>query len=948
VRSDSILILCLDTYGDLTLRQPLFRSLLDAGCRVGLVVTTPYERLLPFLDGRLEYIPSDLRPYDPPQGDFWIRAAALQAEIERWRPDLLVCGPYTRTPLDQFLLRRSRVPSLGFVNPKRGDADLDALILEPAQDAASMTRALSIAEETREADKNRVLLEAILGPLEGEYQPSLRLAPEDEARAIQTLERLGLDARGFAFAAPAGAVTTNGIKSWPREVFLAVVEHLERRHGLRTLVTGIAAEAPVLEDLIAAGAERGLRLAQWLGGPDDLGELLGLIRWSRLYLGRDTGPMHFAAALDVPVLALFGGGHWPRFLPAAKRSFIATHELPCFGCEWECWLPEPACITTVDTQVLLDGADWLLAETTPERRLELGRPLASDSQELIRAGAARYRRTSRRALDAEHRGRVLEWQRQAFEAQAQCLAQDRRVLEERLEASDLQATRVQLWIQQREAHVRAQDDYIRLLTAQVEHLSRAPAAFRILSAAALKRVGLFDVARRGRELMMAASDRPSTPIEPAALPVEAAPAAQRLPLLEAFVLARGLREDTEDVALERLYQLGMTLPSILCVHPTPKNAQAALMLASGGAQVAWLGEESALHGVSAAGLSVPAPDLGSWLIASGGSAVPQGTALLLDASGDAEILRLLHGRLAADTVVLVNGDSGSAPWAGGLAASPDYSLPGLSVFNAPPRAWQDPTRDRPEQLPSGRPWPRLTVVTVSLNQGRYLEETLQSVLGQGYPNLEYIVVDGGSTDDSREILERYRQRLAHCIVEPDEGQADALNKGFALATGEILAWLNSDDRYPAGALWRAAIAFDSYAADMVVGGCRLARDDDADTASVHHPRLPVGRVVPLPLERLLDLDGSWLKGDFFYQPEVFWTRDIWRRSGARLAPELFYSMDYELWARMAREGARIVHVPDTLAVYRVHEAQKTAGADLPYLPELRRVALELRRQSEGS
>jgi glycosyltransferase involved in cell wall biosynthesis len=218
------------------------------------------------------------------------------------------------------------------------------------------------------------------------------------------------------------------------------------------------------------------------------------------------------------------------------------------------------------------------------------------------------------------------------------------------------------------------------------------------------------------------------------------------------------------------------------------------------------------------------------------------------------------------------------------------------------------------------------------------------VLRQDYPDVEYIVRDGGSTDGTREILERYRSRLAHCVIEKDEGQADALNKGFARATGQVLAWLNSDDRYPAGALWRAAAALDAWEADMVVGGCRLVRGDRDETVDVHHPALPAGRLAPLPLDRILDLDGSWLKGDFFFQPEVFWTRDIWEKSGGGVAKELFYSMDYELWARMAHAGARIVHLPDTLAVYRMHDAQKTAGVHLPYLPELRQVAAGLRRR----
>jgi GT2 family glycosyltransferase len=301
------------------------------------------------------------------------------------------------------------------------------------------------------------------------------------------------------------------------------------------------------------------------------------------------------------------------------------------------------------------------------------------------------------------------------------------------------------------------------------------------------------------------------------------------------------------------------------------------------------------------------------------------------------------------------------PWRD-LLGTPDESTHGIHVYRRGPAAWRDPTAGDaryheqrpwasvprrialPDRMPSGRPWPRITVVTPTFNQAAFLEQTMQSVLRQDYPDLEYIVVDGGSEDGTRAILDRHRKALAHCIAEKDEGQADALNKGFRLATGEILAWLNSDDRYAAGALWRVALAFDAFGADMVAGACRLVQDGSDEPVRTHRSALPIGRVVPLPADRILDLDGSWLKGDFFFQPEVFWTRALWERSGARLATELYYSMDYELWVRMARAGARVVHVPDLLAVYRMHGQQKTAGEHLPYLPELRRVAARLQQE----
>jgi hypothetical protein len=130
---------------------------------------------------------------------------------------------------------------------------------------------------------------------------------------------------------------------------------------------------------------------------------------------------------------------------------------------------------------------------------------------------------------------------------------------------------------------------------------------------------------------------------------------------------------------------------------------------------------------------------------------------------------------------------------------------------------------------------------------------------------------------------------------------------------------------------------------MVSGGCALVQGRSRTPFRVHHNALPFDQPIHLPLDRLLNIDGCWQKGDFFYQPEVFWSRDIWLRSGLRVDEGLFYSMDYELWVRMARAGAKIVHVPDVLSIFRMHDSQKTSGEDLPFLGELRRVSTEFMR-----
>ena len=234
----------------------------------------------------------------------------------------------------------------------------------------------------------------------------------------------------------------------------------------------------------------------------------------------------------------------------------------------------------------------------------------------------------------------------------------------------------------------------------------------------------------------------------------------------------------------------------------------------------------------------------------------------------------------------------------------------------------------PLTLPSGKPWPKVSIVTPTRNQGKYIEETILSVLHQGYPNVEHIIVDGASTDETPSILERYRDKLALVISEPDNGQSQAINKGMSKATGDILTWLNSDDMLAPGALASVALALDLNRADMISGVCRLYQDGRLIAQHVS-----AANDGPLPLEDLLDLDHGWTAGQFFQQPEVMFTREIWLRAGGHLDEQLFYSMDYELWLRFARAGARLHVIGRPLAWFRVHPEQKTYAMS-SYVPEL--------------
>lgn len=220
--------------------------------------------------------------------------------------------------------------------------------------------------------------------------------------------------------------------------------------------------------------------------------------------------------------------------------------------------------------------------------------------------------------------------------------------------------------------------------------------------------------------------------------------------------------------------------------------------------------------------------------------------------------------------------------------------------------------------------PKITVVTPSYNQATFLEQTLRSVLDQEYPHLEYIVLDGGSNDGSADIIRGYAASLAHWRSQPDEGQAAALREGFAMATGDILTWLNSDDLLAPGALHTVAAAWNRFGEELIVaGGCQPF--DDGGAGDVHYPTFQqaFSAVEPLPVRRILDLAWHWFPGEFFFQPEVFFPRRAYEAVGG-VDPSFHYTMDYDLWVRFALAGVPVVVLPEPLARFREHGEQKTA------------------------
>lgn len=218
--------------------------------------------------------------------------------------------------------------------------------------------------------------------------------------------------------------------------------------------------------------------------------------------------------------------------------------------------------------------------------------------------------------------------------------------------------------------------------------------------------------------------------------------------------------------------------------------------------------------------------------------------------------------------------------------------------------------------------PLVSIVTPSYNQARFLEATIQSVLSQNYPRLEYIIVDGGSIDGSVEVIRKYESKLAWWVSEKDRGQTDALNKGFARAKGDTLAWLNSDDTYAPGAIASAAKYLQMHREVGLVYG---------DANYIDEQGKIIGRFPAAPT------DLQRLRQGYVHIPQQasFFRGALWRTLGP-LDPSFYFAMDYDLWVRIASHS-EVKYMPETWANFRLHAAGKTLAADDRCWPEMLRV-----------
>lgn len=250
-----------------------------------------------------------------------------------------------------------------------------------------------------------------------------------------------------------------------------------------------------------------------------------------------------------------------------------------------------------------------------------------------------------------------------------------------------------------------------------------------------------------------------------------------------------------------------------------------------------------------------------------------------------------------------------------LSTVPYFNTGLLSHLPPPPEGrtgwpWTEQTPPLPPTLPDGKPWPKVTIVTPSYNQGEFIEETIRSVLLQNYPNLEYIVMDGGSTDNTVSILEKYANWISLWRSEKDNGQTHAINKGFEYASGLVRGYLNSDDCLLPSSLEQVAhlAAAHSEQPILILGNCQMGYSSE-EIFSIEVPTPPVNLIDAISNDALCP------------QPATFWTQPE-NSIPHRFSERLVFSMDFEFWQRLIKHGYQVIKLDAALAFYRHHKDAK--------------------------
>jgi ADP-heptose:LPS heptosyltransferase len=920
LRPDSIgdLILFTSALGILMAERPKARHV--------IVVREGYESLKPLFPASLEWLVAGLNPFKNRPAECRGELAALLADLEKVSPDLILAPTLNRTWLEiavasHFPAVRSVVLGRAYVDPIFASALQLDLEIDPAEAFKEVVPAEASATDVENQHR---MVEYLLGSKFASVLPAVAIPEADAEKARAILKAKGLKPGEWIAVFPGGLANVQ-VKAWPEERFAELVTWIRTERNLPVLMLAHADEALYLERIVA-GVERqgGPRPAAWLGKDGELPLLAALLRESRAYVGHDTGAMHIAAAVGRPVVGIFGGGHWPRFRPAARQAISVVQPLPCFGCNWDCHFGDGPCVKTLRTRDVTSALGRLLdAGSAAVDQVAEAHNLSAETLNLIAASTPGFVALKRDRLERQHRIEELKSETNSKDVEIEDL---KRAAEER--KAEMESIKAEL-----EQECADKTKEIEEKDVEIADLKRA-AEERKAEMESIKAELEQECADKDTEIGELKAEADTKDREIGELKQVCNEREALIITLDGHIKSFQKTVAEKDAHIANVEAESARIAGILAKLP-PDAEQWSTAISHKDVHIENLGLILASREKE---ISEQKQALSNYASGYGGLEQAKHFSALL-AEKEA-VIRDLH-RACVERERVINGLAVEAtgltsgigkiwsalrfkvreklwrPLRGRFLkmAVDDYwmQIGVMKQYEPRPIAWD--SRIRIPKLPAGS-LPKIGIVTPSFGQPAFLESTMLSVLNQDYPNLLYVVQDGGSPDHSPGIIERYASRLRHWQSAPDKGQADAIRKGFShiepeLGPDDLMAWFNSDDLVAPRALGFVAAYFARHPEVDVVYGHRIIIDEEDREVG----RWVMPRHDPASLE--------WI--DYVPQETLFWRKRAWDAAGG-IDPAFQFALDWDLLARFQVAGCRIVRLPYFLGCFRIHAQQKTIQA----------------------
>lgn len=871
----SIVYIRPDTIGDLVIFTSALIQLqnLWPNTRHILLVRPGYESLAPLFPPSVVWKVAPINPFKDQPGASRDQLESILRELESLEPDTIVAATLNRTWLEVAIAAH-------FPNARRvalGQAAVDThfaarLKLELGVDAETAFNEVVLTEPgALDWECNHRLADQLVGQSVLRTFPHLEVPPGAHEGAQRVLQARGLLPGGFAAVFP-GGVANVPIKAWPYSHFGELIRWLENDRQIPVLVLAHESESAIVNEVVSNLRTAGGREpAVWLGRDGEIPLLAALLSQATFYVGHDTGAMHIAAAVDRPVIGIFGGGHWPRFRPAGRKTGSVVQPLPCFGCNWDCRFGDAPCVKKITTADVTQAVERLLSHSGAEwnQVLEV-QHFSPESLRLIDAVTVRYGRLQMDRIERQHRIEELKREADIKDTEIVALKQETdhkddeiNNLKSESDTKDGEISTLKAVCNEREALIIKLDGHIKEFQRIIPQLNE-------------------QIAAKSQALTANETELQRINTILARLPPDAEQWGEQFALKDQHI--RNLEN----------YQKSLLAEVSDLRHSITNYSRGHISL-----------EQSKHYGKLLAEKEAVIQTLR--LACKEREAVIQKIAL--------ETAQPL-GRI--QKLVALTRDHIRLKWGAPLddwlfkKVVEEYWMQIGVLQHYPPRPikWDV----LPKKSIRDEDLPKIGIVTPSYGQATFVESTMLSVLNQQYPKLYYVVQDGASKDASPEIISRYASRLHHWESAPDRGQADAIRKGFdhldrALSPTDIMAWLNSDDFITPRALHYVGEYFARNPEVDVVYGHRIIIDPHDHE---------IGRwIMPRHDPRTLE----WI--DYVPQETVFWRKRIWDLVGG-IDPSFQFALDWDLLARFQQAKAKIVRLPYFLGCFRVHPEQKTS------------------------